>query len=640
LTETQLISFDGVTPGTPTTGISRIADGTLAIGNGTQGDASGTLSLAGITSSGPMVFTSAVGSGSAVDALTVQLSEAAASTWDWNFQDGGVQPGTGKHDWTSQIGYNVYNNMAKKATEAAFYLGIESNYEQTQGDSTSSQIEWYLTSISPNAAGGGPAGGAITRRVIRGFQNKLTGNTNVTISATSIDFNCGSGATDNNQILMTDGQMAFNTTMYFVANNAHGITQQNAASTTALPLIWLDSSDHINVGSGVQVNLGSSSTFVAANGDTTLAGNLLVNGGTISGPVSASGLVTVDGNVTGTAAGITLSKPTLIAHSFTPGPNSSITNASTAINTTGATLLVAIVYCLYPGSGITLTDGVNTWHALTVYEATPGAYETKLFYCYAPTTSATHQVTAGNQYGYLSIDFQAWSGTGITSAVYESSTGSSSGGVTVTSIQPGSVVPVTSGDLIISTCMIEGGDPGVPNDSFISTHHGVVVGPYFGVSANYLIAPNTSSVDPTYTFTSAGASATIVVFAAVVPIPTFTGNIVSSSVALTSAADLSWNADSGISRTAAGTLAIGNGTALNASGQLGVAVVRNTGFTVANLPATAGAGKVEGATAYATNGLKPTELTGYGTGVPVFYSAAGPAGAGWYSYPGLALVAS
>jgi hypothetical protein len=96
----------------------------------------------------------------------------------------------------------------------------------------------------------------------------------------------------------------------------------------------------------------------------------------------------------------------------------------------------------------------------------------------------------------------------------------------------------------------------------------------------------------------------------------------------------------GISRTADGTLAIGNGTQGNASGQLGVAVVRNTGFTVANLPATAGAGKVEGATAYATNGLKPTELTGNGTGVPVFYSAAGPAGAGWYSYPGLALVAS
>ena len=99
-------------------------------------------------------------------------------------------------------------------------------------------------------------------------------------------------------------------------------------------------------------------------------------------------------------------------------------------------------------------------------------------------------------------------------------------------------------------------------------------------------------------------------------------------------------ADTGISRTAVGVLAIGNGSNGNASGQIACAVLRNTGFTVANLPSTAAAGKVEGATAYATNGLKPTETTGNGTGVPVFYSAAGPAGAGWYSYPGLALVAS
>jgi len=99
-------------------------------------------------------------------------------------------------------------------------------------------------------------------------------------------------------------------------------------------------------------------------------------------------------------------------------------------------------------------------------------------------------------------------------------------------------------------------------------------------------------------------------------------------------------ADTGISRTATGVLAVGNGSNGDASGQIACAVRRNTGFTVANLPSTAAAGKVEGAMAYATNGLKPTELTGYGTGVPVFYSAAGPAGAGWYSYPGLALVAS
>lgn len=43
LTETQVIAFDGGTVGTPDTGISRLAGGSLAIGNGTQGDASGTV---------------------------------------------------------------------------------------------------------------------------------------------------------------------------------------------------------------------------------------------------------------------------------------------------------------------------------------------------------------------------------------------------------------------------------------------------------------------------------------------------------------------------------------------------------------------------------------------------------------------
>lgn len=50
-------------------------------------------------------------------------------------------------------------------------------------------------------------------------------------------------------------------------------------------------------------------------------------------------------------------------------------------------------------------------------------------------------------------------------------------------------------------------------------------------------------------------------------------------------------------------------------------------FTVAALPA-----GVEGATAYATNGLKTGETPGAGTGVPVYYSANGPGGAGWYTF--------
>src|SRR5208282_3779591 len=49
LTENQVIPFDGPTPGTADTGISRLAPDSLAIGNGTAGDFSGTLKVAVIT---------------------------------------------------------------------------------------------------------------------------------------------------------------------------------------------------------------------------------------------------------------------------------------------------------------------------------------------------------------------------------------------------------------------------------------------------------------------------------------------------------------------------------------------------------------------------------------------------------------
>jgi hypothetical protein len=376
LTETQVIPWDGATPGIKTTGISRTADGTLAIGNGTQGDANGTLELAGITSSGAVTFTSAVGSGVHVDALTVQLSEAAASTWDWNFQDGGVQPGTGKHDWTAQFGYNVNNNTTKKPTESAIYIGMESNWEQTQGIASTSQSEFYIQQITPNVAGGGPAGGPMWNRVLMTTQNKLTGLVHLALSADEHD---------------------------------------------------------------IQSN-GSSFTFATFSDDQTSLNTALLN----------------------------------------------------------------------------LNDGISAGYAKILWKLS-GVNKTEI--------------------------------TQISTGIYMH-------------------------DYIVSRNVW-----------------------------NYISATGLFDVGCTL--------------------------------------GIGGSADTGISRVSPNVLQIGITTGTpDASGQLGVAIVRNTGFTVANLPATAGAGKVEGATAYATNGLKPTETTGNGTGIPVFYSAAGPAGAGWYAYPGLALVAS
>ena len=56
LTETQVIPFDGGTPGTPDSGISRIAAATLAIGNGTAGDYSGSLKLTNLTLTSSIVL--------------------------------------------------------------------------------------------------------------------------------------------------------------------------------------------------------------------------------------------------------------------------------------------------------------------------------------------------------------------------------------------------------------------------------------------------------------------------------------------------------------------------------------------------------------------------------------------------------
>lgn len=66
----------------------------------------------------------------------------------------------------------------------------------------------------------------------------------------------------------------------------------------------------------------------------------------------------------------------------------------------------------------------------------------------------------------------------------------------------------------------------------------------------------------------------------------------------------------------------------------GVAVVSAPpSYTVIDLPMTA----ANGSTAFASNGLKPGETTGSGTGVPVFFNGATQV---WWSYLGVGPVSS
>ena len=92
--------------------------------------------------------------------------------------------------------------------------------------------------------------------------------------------------------------------------------------------------------------------------------------------------------------------PTVIANVGTAGTANSVT--STAINTTGANLIVVNAAWYSAGSAdVTISDseGNTGWTALTTRTST--LVSNRLYYKYAPTTSATHTFTLSgtNSYG-------------------------------------------------------------------------------------------------------------------------------------------------------------------------------------------------------------------------------------------------
>lgn len=80
---------------------------------------------------------------------------------------------------------------------------------------------------------------------------------------------------------------------------------------------------------------------------------------------------------------------------------------SSAINSTGADLVIAAAS--YYNTSPTVTDSAgNTWTYATIRSG--GIYRTRIAYCLAPTTSASHTITWSGSSSYPSIAFAAFSG--------------------------------------------------------------------------------------------------------------------------------------------------------------------------------------------------------------------------------------
>lgn len=134
------------------------------------------------------------------------------------------------------------------------------------------------------------------------------------------------------------------------------------------------------------------------------------------------------------------------APSFLVASNTKNASTTDAINTTGATFLVAAVASYnIMGSPYTVSDNKgNTWTATNYYKAAGDQDTIRLFYALSPNVGSGHTftVTGGlsNAVGLAAFNFTS-SGIGSQSGTHQTS------GAT---IQPGSVTPVNNDSLLIT----------------------------------------------------------------------------------------------------------------------------------------------------------------------------------------------
>ncbi len=134
-----------------------------------------------------------------------------------------------------------------------------------------------------------------------------------------------------------------------------------------------------------------------------------------------------------------------IAHAIA-GSTNGISVTSSAIDTTGATLLVLIVVDVDGGATVSDSYG-NTWTALTPYVTPTVQGAVRIHYAADPIVGAGHTFSANG--GVPAIAVQAHSGV-ITSSPFDGENGAAQGNGVATTIATGTVTPTLDGALFIT----------------------------------------------------------------------------------------------------------------------------------------------------------------------------------------------
>lgn len=184
-----------------------------------------------------------------------------------------------------------------------------------------------------------------------------------------------------------------------------------------------------------------------------------------------------------------------VAHTTTSGLGDS---TSGAINTTGATFLIAAV-SFNTGGSITVSDSKsNTWTALSTIDPGAGA-ATRLYYVANPTVGSGHTFTVAGGIA-ASMAVAAFSGVTTTSPLSAGSdVGHFEGTGSPASVQAGSITPTQNNCLII--CAVgqnRAATPAIDSSMTISDHVSFTGGDHYGIDLAWKQQGTAAAINPAW----------------------------------------------------------------------------------------------------------------------------------------------
>lgn len=180
---------------------------------------------------------------------------------------------------------------------------------------------------------------------------------------------------------------------------------------------------------------------------------------------------------------------------------------TSAVDTTGAKLIVLILSSTSDGAGAPTDSKGNTWTGLTA-ELVGGGQRVILYYCISPTVGSGHTFSWTPSAGSRpSIAAQAFSHDATPAFDQENAGGNNFG----STVQPGSVTPAANDSLIVQGIAFNVSGTLSINSSYVhtgdATDYSDVSAPNrLGLGAAYLIQTTAAATNPTWTHSPGSSS--------------------------------------------------------------------------------------------------------------------------------------